>query len=34
VLTHFSQRYDSGDAQRLAREVAMAFGGQVVLAHD
>jgi hypothetical protein len=34
VLTHFSQRYDSGDAQRLAGEAAMAFGGQVVLAHD
>jgi ribonuclease BN (tRNA processing enzyme) len=28
VLTHFSQRYDSGDAQRLAGEAAMAFGGQ------
>jgi ribonuclease BN (tRNA processing enzyme) len=34
VLTHFPQRYDSGDAQRLAGEAAMAFGGQVVLAHD
>jgi ribonuclease Z len=34
VLTRFSQRYGSGDAQRLAGEAAMAFGGQVVLAHD
>jgi ribonuclease Z len=34
VLTHFSQRYDSGDAQRLAAQAATAFGGQVVLAHD
>jgi ribonuclease Z len=34
VLTHFSQRYDSGDSQRLAAEAAMAFGGQVVLAND
>jgi len=34
VLTHFSQRYDSGDGQRLATEAAMAFGGEVVLAHD
>jgi hypothetical protein len=34
MLTHFSQRYDSGDTQRLAGEAAMAFGGQVVLAHD
>jgi len=34
VLTHFPQRYDSGDAQRLAGEAAMAFGGQVVPAHD
>jgi len=34
VLTHFSRRYDSGDAQQLAGEAAMAFGGQVVLAHD
>jgi ribonuclease Z len=34
VLTHFSQRYDSGDAQRLAGEAAMAFSGQVVLIHD
>jgi ribonuclease Z len=34
VLTHFSQRYDSGDGQRLAGEAAMTFGGNVVLAND
>ena len=34
MLTPFSQRYNSGDAQRPAGEAAMAFGGQVVLAHD
>jgi len=34
VLTHFSQRYDSGGSQRLADEAASAFGGQVVLAAD
>jgi ribonuclease Z len=34
VLTHFSQRYEAGDGQRLAEEAAMAFGGKVVLAHD
>jgi len=34
VLTHFSQRYDHHDGQRLADQAAMAFGGQVVLAHD
>ena len=34
VLTHFSQRYDLDDPQRLAREAAVAFGGEVVLAHD
>ncbi|HEV2257247.1 MAG TPA: hypothetical protein VGS06_29290 [Streptosporangiaceae bacterium] len=34
VLTRFSRRSDSGDAQRLAGEAAMASGGQVVLAHD
>jgi ribonuclease Z len=34
VLTHFSQRYDSGDSQLLAAQAAMAFGGEVVLAHD
>jgi ribonuclease Z len=34
VLTHFSQRYDSADGQRLAVEAATAFSGQVMLAHD
>jgi ribonuclease Z len=34
VLTHFSQRYERGDEQQLAGQAAMAFGGQVVLAHD
>ena len=35
VLTHFSQRYESGDGdQRLAGEAASAFGGEVVLARD
>jgi ribonuclease Z len=34
VLTHFSQRYDAADGQRLAAEAAMTFGGQVMLAHD
>ena len=34
VLTHFSQRYDPGDGQRLAGEAASAFGGEVVLARD
>jgi ribonuclease Z len=34
VLTHFSQRYDAAGIQRLAAEAAMAFGGQVRLAHD
>jgi len=34
VLTHFSQRYDSSDGQRLASEAAAAFGGPVVLARD
>ena len=34
VLTHFSQRYERGDGQRLVSEAAMAFGGQVVLASD
>jgi len=27
VLTHFSQRYDSGDGQQPAGEAVMAFGG-------
>jgi ribonuclease Z len=34
VLTHFSQRYDPDDGQRLAGEAASAFGGEVVLARD
>ena len=34
VLTHFSQRYDAEDSQRLAGEAASVFGGQVVLARD
>ena len=34
VLTHFSQRYDSGDGQRLAAQAARAFSGQIVLAND
>jgi ribonuclease Z len=34
VLTHFSQRYDPGDGQRLAGEAADTFGGEVVLARD
>jgi ribonuclease Z len=34
VLTHFSQRYGAGHGQRLAGEAAMAFGGQVAMAHD
>jgi ribonuclease Z len=34
VLTHFSQRYEHGDIQRLADEAADAFGGQIVLASD
>jgi ribonuclease Z len=34
VLTHFSQRYDSEDGQRLAGEAASVFGGDVVLARD
>ena len=38
VLTHFSQRYESdsgsGGVDRLAREAAEVFGGEVVLAHD
>jgi ribonuclease Z len=34
VLTHFSQRYGTGDGPRLAGEAAEAFGGEVVLASD
>jgi len=34
VLTHISQRYESGSAQRLLADAAAAFGGQLVLAAD
>jgi ribonuclease Z len=34
VLTHFSQRYEPDDGQRLAGEAAAVFGGEVVLAED
>jgi len=34
VLTHFSQRYDTGDGQLLADQAAAAFGGEVALARD
>jgi ribonuclease Z len=34
VLTHFSQRYESGGGERLGGEAASAFGGEVVLARD
>jgi len=34
VLTHFSQRYDSGDGRMLAGQAEAAFGGEVTLAHD
>jgi len=34
VLTHFSQRYDPGDGQRLAGEAAGVFSGEIALARD
>jgi ribonuclease Z len=34
VLTHFSQRYEARDDERLAGEAAAAFGGTIVLARD
>jgi ribonuclease Z len=34
VLTHFSQRYAAGTAQRLGGEAAAVFGGQIVVAED
>ena len=34
VLTHFSQRYDAGDGERLAADAASVFGGEVVMARD
>jgi ribonuclease Z len=34
VLTHFSQRYETGPPQRLRDEAAAAFSGEIVLAAD
>jgi len=34
VLTHFSQRYDDDDAERMRGEAGAAFGGDVMLASD
>jgi ribonuclease Z len=34
VLTHFSQRYESGSAGQLLTDAAAVFGGQIVLAAD
>jgi ribonuclease Z len=34
VLTHFSQRYDPADGQRLAAEAGAVFGGDIVVARD
>ncbi len=34
VLTHFSQRYESENGDRLLREAQAAFGGEVVMARD
>jgi ribonuclease Z len=34
VLTHFSQRYDAEDGDRLAADAASVFGGEVVMARD
>jgi ribonuclease Z len=34
VLTHFSQRYETGPPQRLRDEAATAFTGQIALAAD
>ena len=34
VLTHFSQRYESENGERLLREAQAAFGGEVVMARD
>lgn len=34
VLTHFSQRYASGNSQRFADQAAAVFAGQLVVAHD
>jgi ribonuclease Z len=34
VLTHFSQRYGSGEMDRFASEAAQAFDGDIVIAND
>jgi ribonuclease Z len=34
VLSHFSQRYGSGEMARFASEAASAFGGEIVVASD
>jgi ribonuclease Z len=34
VLTHFSQRYETGPPQRLRDEAAAAFTGEIALAAD
>ena len=34
VLTHFSQRYDPADGERLAGQAAAAFSGDIVVARD
>jgi ribonuclease Z len=34
VLTHFSQRYETGPPERLRDEAAAAFTGEIVLAAD
>ncbi len=34
VLTHFSQRYDTGPSGRLRDDAAAAFGGEIVVAND
>ena len=34
VLTHFSQRYETGPAHRLRDDAAAAFGGEIVVAED
>ncbi len=34
VLTHLSERYDSGDEPRFAEQASAHFGGEVTLVHD
>jgi len=34
VLTHFSQRYETGPPERLRDEAAAAFDGEIVSAAD